>query len=335
MIENNTPYKAERTWVRDKNGVHHWIVVVKATYDIAEDGYLTLAKDPLDPLYAPEYFGEDGLSSIRYEADLVAMKPGTDVLVNGTAYAQNGEPALMVPVTLEIQNIRKELHVYGDRVWQRSGIGLETSPPSHFETMPIVYERAFGGYDQTDPDPAKHRMDFRNPIGKGFAVKNSSLHGTPVPNIEYPKGALAKAGPAGFGALASYWSPRKEYAGTYDENWQNTKMPLLPDDYDERWLLSSPVDQRTSEYLQGGETIQLTNLTPEGHLEFVLPEVSFSFTTHLMGDKLKHESQLVTVLIEPDDSRLILTWQTSLKVKRNPDYLDLTVIDETKGEAES
>ena len=328
MVKNDTPYQAERTWVRNKNGVHQWIVVVKATYDIAEDGSLSLSDNPVEPLYAPEYIGEDGLSSIRYEADLVAMKPGTDVFLNGKAYAPDGESATMVPVILEIQDIRKELHVYGDRIWERGGIGPEPGVPSWFEAMPIVYEKAFGGYDQANPDPSEHRMDSRNPIGVGFAVKKSSLYGTPVPNIEYPSGALAKVGPAGFGAIPSFCTPRKEYAGTYDENWKKTKMPFLPDDFDDRWLLSSPPDQRPSGYLRGGEVVRLTNLTPSGYLRFVIPEVFLFFTTHILGRKYRHQGQLVTIVIEPDCPRVILTWQTSLDVRKNIDYLDATVVSE-------
>jgi hypothetical protein len=328
FVENNTPYQAERTWVRDKYGVHHWIVVVKATYDIGDDGALTLSKEPVDPLYAPEYNGEDGQSSIKYEADLVAMKPGTDVLLNGTAYAPIGETATRMKVTLEVKDIKKTLYVYGDRLWERGLSGPEPSYPAPFETMPIVYERAFGGFDQTDEDPKNHRLDFRNPFGLGYVFNHSTLYGNPAPNIEYPRGALSKDGPAGFGAIPSFCSPRRAFAGTYDDHWQTTKAPLLPDNYDPRWLLSSPIDQRPRNYLRGGEVVRLTNLTPSGYLHFVLPEVFLFFSTHIDGKQYDHHGKLVTVVIEPDLPRLILTWQTSLEVRQNVDYLDKTVVTE-------
>ena len=44
-LKNDTPYAAERTWVRDKQGMHHWIVAVKATFTIHDDGALTLADE--------------------------------------------------------------------------------------------------------------------------------------------------------------------------------------------------------------------------------------------------------------------------------------------------
>ena len=86
-VTNHTPYAAGRTWGRDKNGLHEWIVAVKATFDIKANGELVLAEKQLPPLLAPEYNGDDGVSSLRYEADLVGTKPATDVVLNGTAYA--------------------------------------------------------------------------------------------------------------------------------------------------------------------------------------------------------------------------------------------------------
>jgi len=91
-LDNETPFEAERTWVRDKEGAHHWIVAVKATYDIAGDGTLSLAEEPIEPLLAPEYNAENGQSSLRYEADLVGMKPATDVYLNAIAFAPQGRP---------------------------------------------------------------------------------------------------------------------------------------------------------------------------------------------------------------------------------------------------
>jgi hypothetical protein len=66
-ITNHTPYKAESIWGRDKDGVHEWIVAVKGTFDIKADGKVVLADEQLDPLLAPEYNGETGVSSLRYD----------------------------------------------------------------------------------------------------------------------------------------------------------------------------------------------------------------------------------------------------------------------------
>jgi hypothetical protein len=49
-LENRTPYRAGKTWARDKDGVHEWVVAVKATYDVYPNGQVKLADDQVDVL---------------------------------------------------------------------------------------------------------------------------------------------------------------------------------------------------------------------------------------------------------------------------------------------
>src|ERR1051325_11650613 len=92
-VINQTPYAAARSWGRDKNGVHEWIVAVKATFTIERTGGLAISDTQRPPLLAPAYNGDDGTSRRRYEADIVGLKPATDVVANGTAHAPRGRPA--------------------------------------------------------------------------------------------------------------------------------------------------------------------------------------------------------------------------------------------------
>ena len=329
-ITNHTPFKAGKTWGRDKEGVHEWIVAVKGTYDILPDGSVKLAEEQLEPLLAPEYNGEDGLSSLRYEADLVAPKPTTDVLINGTAYAPNGRPSTNFMVGARIGRIQKAIRVKGNRVWYEGAFGPAASSAQPITELPIIYEHAYGGYDQTDPDPKNQRMDSRNPVGCGVVVHPDSRLGQAVPNFEYPNGNLEKDGPAGFGAIDSYWSPRRELTGTYDETWQQDRCPLLPEDWDPHSLLCSPEDQRPKSYLIGGEPVELINLTPGDKLSFVLPRVHLSFSTQIDTRKEEHRSRLSSVIIEPDFPRVIMVWLTSLACRTDVDYLEETIVREKR-----
>jgi hypothetical protein len=194
--------------------------------------------------------------------------------------------------------------------------------------VPIVYERAYGGYDHTDPDPKHHRIDSRNPVGCGVVAASGHRSGQPLPNFEYPGRSLEKGGPAGFGAIDSYWSPRRELAGTYDKAWENHRRPLLPEDWDPSSMLSSPVDQRPSDFLRGTEMVELLNLTPNGRLLFTLPRVYLTFATRIDGRVEEHRSRLSTIIIEPDYPRVIMVWSTSLECRNDVDYLDETVVRE-------
>jgi hypothetical protein len=329
-LTNRTPFAAGRNWVRDKEGVHYWVVAVGASFAIRVDGALEREEKQLPPLLAPEYHGEPGTSSLRRDSDLLAVRPGTDLLLDAHAHAPGGRPAETVLTTLRVGALEKTVLVHGERRYDRTvagGLGVTATEP--FVSKPIRYELAYGGWDKLDPDPRNHRLDARNPIGRGFAARSAHLLGQPVPATQYPDGDLAQRGPAGFGPIDRAWSPRRELAGTYDEAWSKSKKPLLADDYDERFALSAPADQQVIPHLRGGERVELVNLSAAGRLTFELPRRYFTFTTRFGGRSEEHRGHLTTVFIEPEAPRVFLVWQTSLVVRpADVDYLDTTAIGE-------
>lgn len=334
MLENETDYLAERTWVRDRDGRHEWIVVVKATFEIAPDGTLSLSEEPVEPLHAPEFEGEDGLSSIRYEADLVGMKPATDVYLNAAAYAPSGKAVRAVDVGFRVGPLQKRLRVCGPRVWRRGLTGrVRPGSSEPFVSAPIRYEQASGGYDASHPNTKKHKIDPANPIGSGVARRKQTLIGSPAPTVVDPvRRRSSRPVAGGFGAVASHWSPRREYAGTYDEVWARTRKPLLPADFDPRFHLCAPSDQQVPGYLQGGEVFELSNLTPEGRLSFRVPTWRPRFETFIGNQRHEHGGKIVSIIVDTDRSpRLVVVWQTALACGNDADYLDRTVIRAVEG----
>ncbi len=329
---NKTAYAAGRNWVRDEHGVHWWLVAVRATFTIGPQGHLRLADEQTPPTLLPEYIGEPGKSSLRCDSDLLGRKPTTDILVIGSAHAPGGRATPSVPVSLRVDVLEKQLMVYGERVYSYGMSGMTTTAPRPFVTRPIEYELAFGGSDFSDPDPIRHRIDERNPIGRGFGQRRACLVNTSAHAIEYPSSDPATRGPAGFGPIDAAWLPRRRLAGTYDSRWVETKQPLLPDDYDPAFALSAPADQRPRRPLQGGERIGLHNMSPGGTLEFELPRLQLSFVTRFGSYKSPHEAPcLATVLIEPDASRVSMVWQSALRVAATEgDFLDATEIEERR-----
>lgn len=325
---NRTPYAADRNWTRDKTGAHWWIVAVRATFNLAPGGHVTLADEQLPPVLAPEYHGAPGTTSIKYDSDLLAPKPSTDLLLVANAHAPGGRAVPTVPVRLRVGGLQKELRVHGERKY-RSGVGrVSLTAPTPFTTCPIRYELAYGGIDLSDPDPRNQRIDERNPVGRGVAARREQLVDRPGHRIEYAGGDPASTGPAGFGPLDASWLPRRTLAGTYDAQWEKTKKPLLPDDYDPTFALSAPADQRLNQPLVGGERVELAGMSRDGILLFDLPRPSLSFTSSFGSRREPHESSvLTTVLIEPEEQRLSLVWQSTLRVPApDVDYLDATEI---------
>jgi len=323
-VDNQTPYAAEATWDRSKDGVPEWIVAVKGTFEIRADGEAVLAEKQLEPLIQAEYNGEDGVSSLRYDADLVGQKPTTDIIVNGTAYSPGGRPSNDFSIGLQIGPLRKLVRVRGNRWWKENG--EQCSSPEPVTQVPLVYERAYGGYDHVDPDPKNHSLDPRNPVGCGRVADRRHRAGKMLPNFEYPDGDLEKAGPAGFGAIDTFWSPRREFWGTYDGDWERDRKPLLAADWDPRSRLCSPPDQQPKSHLHGGDLVELLNLTPDGRWTFRLPRVHLRFTTQIRNRSEEHRGQLSTIVIEPDHKRVLLVWLTSLPCPIDVDYLEETKV---------
>ncbi len=327
QVDNRSPFAAERGWVRDRDGAEVWLVAVKCTFDVRPDGTTEVSKEQMPVLRVPEYHGEPGKSSIKYEADLVHTKKTTDVLVVGHAHAPGGKPVTELDVGFRVGPVQKLLRVFGNRTWGASG----PTKPEPFLKMPLVYERAFGGVD-TGSDNPERDWDWRNPLGTGFAVEKEHLSDRLLPNIEYPKACMQawsdRPPPAGFGAIGSHWQPRAGLAGTYDDNWMKTRQPLLPDDFDDHFFQCAPADQQAPEFLRGGEPVVLLRLTPSGDLRFLLPKVYLGFETRFYdGSREVHKNRkLHTVILEPDFPRVSLVWHTALPCHFKVQKLERTIV---------
>ena len=321
-LENQTPFAVERGWVRDKDGSEVWIVAVKGTFAIAPDGRLKLAEEQLPVTLATTYRAEPGQSSLLAETDLVHRKQNTDVVVLGHVYAPQGQPASIVDAGFKLANIHKMVRAVGDRIWEKSSTGLSLTKPKPFVKMPVIYERSFGGADLRSTLAHERGWEERNPIGAGFAMKMDDLAGKPAPNIENPSSMIfqwnSKPRPIGLGPIPVNWAPRVKYGGTYDQKWEETRQPLLPNDFNDRFHQSAPEDQQTEGFLLGGETVELTNLTPGGFLKFRLPKVTFRFETSFgLHDIQSHSCNMHTVVVEPDVPQVAVVWHTYLPCHHN------------------
>ena len=329
-LENDTPFSAGRKWIRNREGALVWVVAVKATYTIHPDGSTELSKEQAEVELVPKYSGKPGESSLLYESDLPLAKLGTDVLVHGYAHAPPGTVTTQIDVVLRVERVSKILRISGDRVWEKTPIGFAISEPTPFDKIPIQYERAFGGRSDSRESDTRTAWEPRNPIGTGFASRPEDALGLRLPNVESKREMIdswhSRPEPAGFGPISPDWSPRVEFAGTYDEDWQKNRFPLLPNDFSERFFQCAPPDQQLQKFLRGGELIELTNMTPNGALRFTLPKIRLGFETYFAGTGVRHGATLHTLVIEPDVSRIILVWHTALQCHSRAMRLDRTAI---------
>lgn len=331
IVTNKTPYAAEGTWVQDKDANKLRLTIVKATFDIRANGSTHLSDEQLPVLRMAEPISEPD-KSLTYESDLLGVKPCTDILVNGNAWAPGGKRRPSIDVQITAGRVKKRLRVFGERVWERGLMGMDISGAQEFESMPIIYEKAYGGWDRLSPDPTEHRMDDRNPIGTGFSIQKAHCVGMRLPNVEYPDHLIGswkhRPPPAGFNAVHCSWSPRRNLAGTYDDQWLENRFPLWAEDFDPRYHNCAPRDQQAPGFFRGGEVVDLINLSREGRLTFKLPTVRLSFQTRFGAERVEHQAQLCTVILEPEIPRVIMSWQTHLVCNHRVDELDETIVTE-------
>jgi hypothetical protein len=321
---NATRLLVGHTLALHRTGRELLVIAIKATFSMpAEQGARLQLHDQQLPLTMSDvFFGAPGLSAPRYEVDFAPRKPLCDVLLNGQAHAPDGRPTQRVVVKLQIGNWQKSFAVVGDRVWFTDG-GPRATAAVPFTEMPIHYDRAFGGADLSHEDPAQHAAFAANPSGAGYRkhLESQWLDGTALPNteeltvpVENPAGEYR---PMSFGIIGRHWESRVQYAGTYDQNWLDNIFPFLPTDFDERYFQAAPADQQLPAPL-GEQTVTLTNLTPEGSTSFVLPhfEAPVVIVPH-SGPREELHAVADTILIEPDERRVTMTWRVTRPLKRN------------------
>lgn len=318
---NGTGMLAGYTMGMDPDAREYAVVVVKGTFTIPKDGEpCELAPEQVPIVEADTFTGEPGFSATIYESDYALRKPRCDVLLNGSAYAPGGRPATRVRVAMHVGSMSKAFDVIGDSTWKRGFFSMSPRRPEPFTVMPITYDRAYGGVD--DSNPKKVAAFLPNPVGVGYHKKRkqAAIVGLPVPNtMEVGRPVTSVTGkyrPMSFGPIGRSWPSRIRHAGTYDDEWTDNVFPFLPKDFDERYYQCAPPEQQI-DYPKGGEDVELLNLTPEGRTRFRLPEleVPVEFTDEFWK-RAEIRACLDTILIDADKRRTALVWRASTPVRR-------------------
>ncbi|MCP1673940.1 uncharacterized protein YjbI with pentapeptide repeats [Natronocella acetinitrilica] len=309
-VVNRTPFTVAPIPGRFGFPGHSRTFVVKATLALVHRGVATVLEEQPFPTGDVAYDDDpDGLSAPRYETDFAPYKPLADVLLVGHCHTPGGEPAQRCPVRLEVGQRRIELAVTGDRYWQHGLAGGIVSDPRPFTQMPLRYERAFGGPE-----------DSRNPVGVGFGAERVLDQGDRrllLPNIEFAdrliRAPADNPGPAGLGPLARAWSGRSHRQGTYDARWEAERWPWYPDDFDWRYWNAAPV-AFSDGYLDGTESISLFHLHPS-YPEYTsrLPDLRVRLFVERRDAKDaaldEVEMRLDTLWIDADAEKAVLVWR--------------------------
>jgi hypothetical protein len=328
---NKSGIEAGWTLGLQRDGREVLIVAAKATYTLPVAGEEpALAQEQAKLVLADEFTGEPGLSAPLRETDYSPRKLQCDVVLNGSAYAPGRFPASSVNVSLRVGSMLKSFFVFGERRYE--DIMLSTSDPDPFLEASISYNGAYGGADFNEDEPDKVATYVENPVGTGYHPirRRSLLIGQLLPNTAESGRPITdvtgRHRPMAFGPVGRNFSPRYRYAGTYDAQWLNNESPFWPADFSYEYFQCAPEDQQV-EFLQGGEEVELTNLTPDGRCRFRMPHrrVPVTCVGHRGGD-VQVDAVCDTLLLEPDLSRFSLTWRASIPLQRNLFEMRQTIV---------
>ncbi len=290
----------------------------------------------------------------RKANDLDALqKPRTDVLLDARAHAVAGPVAELVTGVL-VGAARKVVRVRGERRIQRAANGrLRATAAEPFSEMPLDWTRAYGGSDRYAEKLLQRDRKWgacsypRNPVGRGFflAVDLERLDGCALPNLDDPDDPVEpdrlvaedaldwvdRPTAAGFGAIDLFTFPRCMFHPLRPD-WRPPRRPLRelalgaldPSDLADRPLDAAASPEAFSAAapglgvcrLQGNERVTLWHLHPQHELlEFDLPARKPRLLLEPPRTRVYElEPKLATVLIEPDEDRVTLTWAGSMPV---------------------
>lgn len=325
---NLTPFEVRCVPMDDRHGRAVLVAIAKITYAVSRSGAAALADVPSPIRVGDEPFEDNPFGSVKFPSDWIDEKPGTDVIVVGTAVPPAGQPVTEMDASVRVGKLFKSVRVRGVSVYQASMFGgLGPGPAAALGPTPIRYELAYGGVDDGDPDQIVYEP--RNPAGTGFAAQRRKRVGAPAPRLFVPPSpSVAEPGrePAGFGAIGAHWSPRLPLAGTRDDAWRRTRAPIAPADFDPRHNCVAHPDLHSAAPLRPDEPVQLAGIGREPLLRFRLPDVEPRFESRRDGEIREHETHLDTFLIDADARRVELVWRVAVPLPRKAQRLDrLTV----------
>ncbi len=314
-FSNTTECQAIAFRSRTLTGAPSVTCLAKRTYTILPNGDLRENPSLCTWQLADSYYGAEGKSSLRSETDFIPTKPAAElVLVDLVAYAPQGRPSTAWDARIQFEELDERLLVTGPRQakWRRGALSIGGIEPT--STVPVRHELAYGG---TSITPDGSTVFRRNPVGRAFQFErdhdpNSGVWlpqvGCDEEFVEKPLKIPNRSCPM---PIARAWTPRLERAGTFDDKWHLERWPLLPEDLDERFWMSSPLCLDKGRYLAGGESIRMENLTAAGVLECRIPQSAplVSLARTWGGTENAAVLRLDTVVIDTGAMLMHLSWR--------------------------
>ncbi len=313
-VFNGTPFATGAYFVRDREGLEHWVVAVRARFGLG--GGLPRVVEQAPVRMSPEYADADA-QELAAEADLAPFRPHTDILLRGHAFPpeDGGRDRLL---TLKVGTLEKRVRAFGPRHVKRRGRGWLVERQS-FAPFALSWRRSLGGRDVLAGEQEAGQDHPANPLGTGWSPGLAKApEGTAffLPQVERPDELMHPdrplPQPVGFGAIQPGWQPRAGRAGTYDDAWRDDRAPLPPNDFSEVFHQASPDDQVYRPGVQGGEPVELEGFSTGGPIRFQLPQVLLNARTRIGVETVDTRFRVVGVEIDASAGLLDMIWNVAV-----------------------
>ena len=319
-------------------------LITKRTYRIAADEAAEVAGEQIPLLHDVTLDPERGY--LRDDLDLCVQKHRTDVVVQCAAHAPKGRAVSTLEASVSVGNHSKRILVLGDRCCRYSAGQLRFEDPEPFESMPVIYTRAYGGSDE----PVRLELDervralqaytqlnirqlnlgmyLRNPVGLGYVIREGEgMDGLRLPNLEDPDERLTPENlavkdanrwyrqplPACFDWLPYEWFPRCAHLGHTFGAGQREDLPR-------------PGDPPIREVRMG--LLDPEIFTPKPLLELISDQVTNGASPGLAVPHLSGDEPVQLVHLDPEHP------QFSFRLPGERPRLFVTPLDEDRRELE-
>lgn len=176
--------------------------IFKLTYSIKNNQCQLVEPEPL----LHDIRDEELKPRLRSDSDFFDTKEKTDIVVQGSAFAEEGRPVTRMLATVQVGQATKRVQVFGHRDVKWNGGGYpKIMPPQPFFEIPLTYENAYGGLDWRviDENVPPELVPFltetdhpgmypRNPFGKGYLVLPGEVPEMAMPCLENPAELLTE-----------------------------------------------------------------------------------------------------------------------------------------------
>ncbi|HEX8985870.1 MAG TPA: DUF2169 domain-containing protein [Bryobacteraceae bacterium] len=277
----------------------------------ADDGELVSTPEfvwPVGRQPAPTPYG-------TWAADVPFLTGGIDLMVMGSLWQPGAREGTELTAEIRIgERFLRRIAVFGDRRWTRQDAALVPSAPMPFVSMPLSYERAFGGRTATGSGDCAWPP---NPAGAGFYLTAEEAEGKPLPNLEDPEHRIAtiedRPDPMATGPYPGEGSLRVTNAVDLDLESGNPGIkriqPLVFNRAHPRMILA-PANTPLP-----GELVEITHASERGSLRFRMPELEFHAHVHLEHRNYFFPLHLDQIVVLLEEQRVVLGYRVAFKYR--------------------